>query len=533
MTVVGPALDIERREAVVPVGLAVTAAAVTWASAASVPFPLNEGSAYYVTVARNLVDGPGLVVDAHLELLHAATCAAAAGVRAVAAAGQPDDGHTDARCSAQASAGAQLAYVVLGAVLAPLVWLLARQAAAQLALPSARANWVALGAGALAALSGPLLFAAAVPDSTLPFAVLGVAACLAVPRAAHGERRMMVALGVILGLAYLTRMEAIYLGLTFALFAAAAGVDLRTWLTRVTTAAAVGALVVLPWWLRNLGVFGTPFPTQIGDNLWLTRNELIFGYLVHPSFAGFAAQGIGGIAGNVVNAMGFQLVDTLLVPGGLAVAVGLVAAVAGAWTARRPSGPRRIARSSLGAVLVSGTVTFLATAVLFPVATLWGTFSHAAGPLLVGLLVAAVLGLDEVIERVGRRRGWQRNNAWLAPCALIALTLPITLLQVSGAARQSRDESQVISQLASTLPAALDAAHVPARSPVITNRPIWLSDALGRSTLALPARAAAQCPSPGELLWSPKRRSLRLVPHAAAERWHNSLLHTVARRRCR
>ncbi len=483
-------VSLDRREAIVPAGLAVATAVLTWAAGALVTFPLTEGSAYYVTVARNLVEGHGLVIDAMwsyatpplvlprpaFELWQPLASLVMAVPMAVLGS---------------SFATAQLAYALLAAVLVALVWLLARRAAAQLALPLSRARWVALGAGLLTVLSGPLLLSVAAPDSTLPFAVLAVAACLAMPHAARGNHRASVALGLVLGFAYLTRMEAIYLGLTFALFVALAGVDLRTWLTRVAAVAVIGALVVLPWWLRDMSVFGTPFPTQIGDNLWLTSNEQIFGYATHPSFAGFAAQGIGGIVGNIANAVGYQLIDTLLVPGGVAIAGGLLTVLIGCWVARHRSGPRRLAGSALGALLVAGSITFVITAVFFPVATLWGTFSHAAGPLLVGLSVAAVLGLDEAVERVGRWRGWQRNNAWLAPCALVALTLPIALVQVTGAARQSRDEAQVISQTAGALPAALAAAHVPPGSPVITNRPIWLSEALGDSTLALPPEPLA------------------------------------------
>ena len=59
-------------------------------------------------------------------------------------------------------------------------------------------------------------------------------------------------------------------------------------------------------------------------------------------------------------------------------------------------------------LLLSGAITFVATALLFPVATLWGTFLHARGPLLVGLIVAAVLGVDAVMTRISLARGWDR-----------------------------------------------------------------------------------------------------------------------------
>src|SRR5687767_14814592 len=46
-----------------PALLFVVAAAIRLAVAALVPFPATEGSAYYVGVARNILDGDGLVTD--------------------------------------------------------------------------------------------------------------------------------------------------------------------------------------------------------------------------------------------------------------------------------------------------------------------------------------------------------------------------------------------------------------------------------------------------------------------------------------
>ncbi len=470
----------------IPVTVGVIAAAAQFAAASLVRFPLSEGSAYYVAVARNMVTGHGPVIDA----IWSYSTPPLVLPRPAFELWQPLASYVMAIPMLIVGPGfsaAQFAYVVLGVLLAMLAWMVARQTATQLAVPATRATWVALGAGLLVALGGPFLLAVVAPDSTLPFAALGVGACLLMPRAARGDRRALIILGAVLGLAYLTRMEAIYLGLTFALLVASTRVGLRGWIARVAGVALLAALVILPWWLRELSVFGTAFPTQVSDNLWPIRNEDIFGYLAHPSFATFAAQGVGGIVVNIANALAYQLLDVVLVPGGVAIAIGLLAALVGGWRARLAPGTRVVAGGALGALLVSGTITFIATAVLFPIPTLWGTFAHAAGPLLVGLSVAAVLGLDGFVERVGRWRGWRRNNAWLAPGALLVLTLPIALLQVTGAQHVALGESRIIDQAASALPTALADAGIPAGAPVITNRPIWLSDALARPTLALPA----------------------------------------------
>jgi len=69
-------------------------------------------------------------------------------------------------------------------LLSPLAWLVARDAAERLSLSPRRKASVAVGAGILVAISGPLVMPAVMPDSTLPFTVLGVAACLLMPSAA-------------------------------------------------------------------------------------------------------------------------------------------------------------------------------------------------------------------------------------------------------------------------------------------------------------------------------------------------------------
>ena len=47
-------------------------------------------------------------------------------------------------------------------------------------------------------------------------------------------------------------------------------------------------------------------------------------------------------------------------------------------------------------ILISG-VTFLVTSLAFPVATTWGTFLHAAGPVHVLFVIASLVGLDRLI----------------------------------------------------------------------------------------------------------------------------------------
>ena len=90
-------------------------------------------------------------------------------------------------------------------------------------LPPERARTLALGTGLTAPSTCRSCCTRALPDSTMPFAALALGACLLMtrivrdPRGARLDRpRGVSALGLLLGLAALTRNEAIWLALTWA-----------------------------------------------------------------------------------------------------------------------------------------------------------------------------------------------------------------------------------------------------------------------------------------------------------------------------
>jgi hypothetical protein len=456
-----------------------------WAVGA-IHFPMSEGSAYYFDVARNFVSGRGLVIDSIWSYATPPLTLP----RPAFELWQPLASFLAAVPMIQLDPtfdAARLGGALLGALLAPLAWFVARDAADRLVLPNARRDWVAAGAGLLAAVCGPFLLATAVPDSTLPFTVLGVAACVAIPWAATGDRRPLIVLGVLLGLGYLTRMEAVWIGLAFAVVALRAPGTLTVRAARIAVAGAVAALIALPWWMRNVETFGTPLPGQLKDNLLLTRNEQIFAWAEPPTFDGFAAQGVIGIVGNIVRALWHDAVNVLLIPSAPIVAVALATIAVIVWQRRRRRGSDlEFAISPLGAILLYGSITFAATSLLFPVATLWGTFEHAAGPLLIGLVVVALLGGDAFVAWLGRRRNWARLNAWMAPLALVALTVPLSLLQIGSASRQATQQATELQAVAASVAEHLPALGVPADASIITDHPVWVADATGRPALALP-----------------------------------------------
>lgn len=483
--------------------LAVAVAVRAWA-AGQITFPVNEGSAFYVGVARNLVEGRGLVSDAiwsyatpPLVLPKPAFELWMPMGSLIAAPAMAMLGTT--------FAAAQAGAVLMGALVAPLAWIVARQAAAAAGLEGQRAWLVTAGSGLIAALLAPLVIPSAVPDSTVPFLVFGVASALAM---AHHIRRPSigtgVGTGVLLGLAYLSRQEALYLGLTFLLLgipqfrgAAEAGASRPRQAVRlILPVVAGGLLAVLPWLVRNLAAYGTLFPGQALENAYLATNEQIFAYAERPTLGSLLDQGPAVIGGHIVEALSHNLVAVILLPALPVGALGLLAILLN-W--RRSAARRDQAPTALGALLVSGLLTYLVTSVAFPVATRWGTFGHAAGPLLVGLTVVTVLALDAGVAWLGRRRAWARSNAWLAPLAATAIALPFCLLQITALSGQARTQAARIAAVASALVEGgyLDEGGEQRTATeygaaVISDHPIWLAEALRRPAIALPDETPAQ-----------------------------------------
>ena len=261
----------------------------------------------------------------------------------------------------------------------------------------------------------------------MPFAVLALGACLLMPRIARDGPAVrladprVLALGALIGLAALTRNEAIWLGATWAFVGWRAG-QLRL----VAVAGAVALLVFAPWMLRDWAVFGSPLPGQAAANALSIDGLDIFAWNDPPTLARYLAIGPARLLELRVTGITHNLFTVLLVVG---LPISLVGLLALPWQARG---------AAVRPVLILSVITFLVTGLLFPVATTWGTFLHASGPVNVLIIVSALLALDAGIARLGARQGWTRPVAWLGPTLGIfgSLLFSVALLPIFGA--QSR-----------------------------------------------------------------------------------------------
>ena len=497
-----------RREAWLSVLLvSVVALAIRVWAAGLITFARPEDTAYYVGVARNLVSGAGLVTNAiwsfgtpPLEFPRPAFEVWLPLPSLLAAVPMTFLGTT--------FAAAQWSSIMVGTLVAVLTWRLAADVAKERDLSPGRARTLGLGAGLTAAVFLPLVFHSALPDSTIPFAALVLVVCLLAGRIARDPQGMRLAdrrvlgLGLALGLAALTRNEAVWLALgwaivTWGISSGAAGrgatgggatgggatgggaTGPRAAWVRLVAGAAIPAIAIFaPWAIRDWIVFGNPLPGQALTNALSLTGADIFAWAEPPTLDRYLAAGLPTLLALRWEGLVHNFVSVLLLTGLPITAIGLVAL------------PLTGRGSSLRLLAIFSILTFVTTTLLFPVATTWGTFLHASAAVLVLLIVAALVALDNLIAIIGARRRWTRPVAWFGPFLSVAAGLLFTVVLIPSFGRGG---DRVRDQYAA-LPAALAAAGAPIGpdlGPVIARSPIWLAEETGVRALALPDETPA------------------------------------------
>ena len=461
------------------IGIFVVSLVVRLVFAAQIVFPKPEDTAYYFGVARNLLEGRGLVSDAlwsyatpPLEFPRPAFEVWLPLPTFLAAVPMAVLGTT--------FAAAQVSSVLVGAVVPVLGWQSGRDVAAERQLPLERARWVALGVGLTSAVYLPLVLNSSLPDSTMAFAVIVLAACLLmtrIVRSPDGARLTdprLLALGILIGLGAWTRNETAWLALIWVVFAWRSIKAPRVVRARAVGVVAVVALVVFaPWAYRDLKEFGSPLPGQaISNALYLTGYD-IFAWNDPPTLARHLSLGPAGLVQLRLIGLSHNLFNVLTL---LGLPISVLGIVALPWQAR-PFAIRPLVAISL--------IMFLVTSLVFPAATQWGTFLHAAGPVQVLIVLSAVLAIDVLIDRLGRRLGWTKQMSWIGVVGSVAacLLFSVALLPSFGTG------SKVTMARYEELGPRMAAAGHPVDEPgirLMSNFPIWVAETSRVPTLALP-----------------------------------------------
>ena len=296
---------------------------------------------------------------------------------------------------------------------------------------------------------------------------------LRAPRGGRWRDPRLLGIGLLLGLSALTRNEAVWLALVWAWLAWRLRDEPRPVRLRlIAVVAVVAVLVFAPWAVRNWAVFGNPLPGQAISNAMSVTGFDIFAWNDPPTLSRYLAVGPAGLLEMRLTGIAHNLFNVLLL---LGIPMSVIGLVALPWQGRD---------RAVRPILLVSLITFLVTSLLFPVATTWGTFLHAAVPAHVLLLLSGLGALDAGIARLGRRLAWDRPVAWLGPLLAIfaSLLFSVALLpSFGGGARATERQYEVLARQMAAIGAPFDDS-----APVIHDFPIWLAETERVRSLALP-----------------------------------------------
>jgi hypothetical protein len=294
------------------------------------------------------------------------------------------------------------------------------------------------------------------------------------PRGAALTDPRLLALGALIGLGALTRNETVWLAVIWAAMAwlmvrGSAVLRLRL----IGVAAIVALLIFAPWAYRDLVALGSPLPGQAVTNALYLSGFDIFAWNHPPTLARHLAIGPAALIELRVAGLTHNLFNVLVF---LGIPVSVIGLVALPWQGRGVA---------LRPLLWISLIMFFVTSLLFPAATQWGTFLHAAGPVHVLLVISAVLAIDGGLARLGRRMDWTNPIAWLGTALGVGASLLFSLALLPSFGAGSHGTQDLYAELGARM-AAIDRPLDSTAGPVITNFPIWMAEAERISSLALP-----------------------------------------------
>ena len=412
---------ITRRDLAILFGAALVLRAI---AAALVPWPPYLDASYYTVVAENLAAGNGFnlpVIWAYLEV--------GSQIPQDAALPIPSNAHWPPLGPIVATAGmlllgpgwtaGQVPMVLLAALLPPLTYLVG--------LELFRSRKIAIASGILALFPGPLFVLYPAIDNFAVFGLAGTLVLYASMRAVGSERPgpWLVAAGAAAALAALTRIDGVLLTVAPATAWLIGrgwtpwqrGGGRPSWAWGFASAAAF-LLVLAPWLLRNLAVFGTPMPSAGGHTLWITSYNEQFSIGHEVSLATYLDWGWANIIGSKLVAWATVAGRTMVLLGGF-----LVLPFVGGLLAfrRRPELAPFVVYFALMFVIMGGLFTFHAPQ---------GAWYHSAPAWLGFAYPVAIAGIAPTFGWLGRYWRFLRRrqtHRFLAAVGLLAaLVLSIT-----------------------------------------------------------------------------------------------------------
>ncbi len=399
-----------------PVALFLLALVVRAVLVALYPDPAYPDSYYYVDVARAIAAGNGLNVDFVWIFAEVGNRLPDPAVLPI-----PSNAHWLPLASflqapfisllGPTALASAIPGVLIGALVAPLTWAIARDAGAR--------PIVGAAAGVISAIPGAATVFMTQPENFAILHPLVAATLWLTARGLKGDGRSFALAGLLAGLATLARNDGVLLAGAIGLVWLAD--RLRAWRARhgrrawthaeerppipvvaAVVAAALFLVVMGPWWARQLAVFGSISPTSAsGAALWIRSIQEWNSITAEPSLASFLAQGWGPIVGSRIDGLIAALGNFAV----LIASVVLVPFLLVGAAARRHS-------KDFGPWFVYTFVAFAGATFLYPLHVPGGAFIHTA----IGLAPhAAILSIEGVLLLAGvvaaRRRSWEAGTS--------------------------------------------------------------------------------------------------------------------------
>ena len=363
------------------------------------PDPAYPDSFYYVDVARNLAAGRGFTIDliwifpevggsipAHPTLpipsnAHWMPLASLVQLPFLAILGP----------TAWASA---LPFALIGSVAAPVTWAMARDAGAN--------GWVSVGAGCLVAVPVLSVVYMVQPDNFSLYQPLVLAALWMASRGLKGSPRAFAAAGLFAGLATLSRNDGL-------LVLGALGIAFLwdRWRRAIPWSAAIACIalfvvVMAPWWLRQLAVFGSVSPSTASGKVFFIRDIGEWNSITTPATLDhLLAMGLGPLLATRIGG----LIAALMIYGTLVGGFVFVPfMVIGGWARRRSL--------DFGPFFLYAGLLFAFSTLVSAVHVPGGTFIHSAVALAPHSYVLALEGVAVAVAWVAARRpSWDVRTA--------------------------------------------------------------------------------------------------------------------------
>ena len=290
-------------------------------------------------------------------------------------------------------------------------------------------------------------------DTFTPFGLFGALSLLAVGLGRRrGDWRGFVLAGALAGLAHLTRADGLLLLIVLALVALWPARWIRTgedaysvhralvWLSGGLLAY---FLVMLPWFVRNMSVIGTPLPTGGAATIWLRGYNEIVRYPPTITAGEFLAWGWPNILASRWEALTGNLGTFIAVEGLIVLAPLLLIALVRRW--RNPL---------LLPVWLYAAGLHVAMTVLFAYPGYRGGLFHSTAALLPWWMALGVLGLDDVVDWIARRRRhWHAETAKkVFTAGVIVLAVVLTAVVTIARLRRSRGEPPFVTVARAVLP---------------------------------------------------------------------------------